>query len=108
LERNNKKKYTRRPPLNEKHYEAIALLAEYGRKRLTHERIARKLRINRRTLYRWRQRPDFDNELRKAIDRQLRKRFGTRRIDGASIAVRTGDIAYLERFFSAFQAVQSE
>jgi predicted DNA-binding transcriptional regulator YafY len=98
------KKCTRRPPLSGKHYAAIELLAESGRKRLTKEKIARKLGISRRTLYRYRQRSDFEKQLRLAIDRK----FGPRRKDDALVAARTGDMAYLERFFSAYQAVQSE
>lgn len=103
-----RKKRSRRQPLTEKHYEAIALLTASGRMRLTRERIARKLRINRRTLYRWEHRSDFRKELRIAIDRKLREEIGPRWRDGAFTAARTGDIAYLERFFNAWESLQSD
>jgi DNA invertase Pin-like site-specific DNA recombinase len=100
MERKKKtKKCTRRTPLSEKHYEAIALLAASGRKRLTHERIARKLRINRRTLYRWRQRPDFEQELRKIIDREVNAIHRKFRMKMRGM-VRIGDIGTITRFLS--------
>jgi hypothetical protein len=64
------KRPSRRPPLSDIHYAAIALLCDI--KRPSHEKIARRLGITRMTLYRYRKRPDFQREL---------KREGRRRAD---------------------------
>lgn len=57
-----------RQPLNEVHYAAIDLLAgKYGRK--SKSEIADILGINRRTLYRYRNRADFRRELAAATNR---------------------------------------
>jgi DNA invertase Pin-like site-specific DNA recombinase len=99
---NKRKKVTRRQPLNEKHYEAIALLAEMGsgRGRLTHEQIARKLRISRRTLYRWRQRPDFDKALRNVIERESNTWMRAHKAKNRA-RVCAGDMRLIERFIMA-------
>lgn len=60
-------------PLDDRHYEAIRLLASVPR--LNHEQIARKLRISRMTLYRWRQRPDFARALNRTINDEVKRRF---------------------------------
>ncbi|KGE20790.1 helix-turn-helix domain-containing protein [Paenibacillus wynnii] len=49
-------------PLDERHYQAIALLADG---RMNYSDIADSVGVTRRTLQRWRQRKDFDRELRK-------------------------------------------
>ncbi|OKP81838.1 hypothetical protein A3844_24960 [Paenibacillus helianthi] len=49
-------------PLDERHYRAIALLADG---RMNYSEVARTCGVERRTLHRWRQRKDFDRELRK-------------------------------------------
>ncbi|MEC0167488.1 phBC6A51 family helix-turn-helix protein [Paenibacillus graminis] len=49
-------------PLDARHYQAIALLADG---RMSYCEIARTCGVDRRTLQRWRQRKDFDRELRK-------------------------------------------
>lgn len=57
----------RRLPLDERHMRALSLLSDIPRK--NYEEIAAELGIDRRTLYRWRARTDFERELRKEIDR---------------------------------------
>jgi hypothetical protein len=49
-------------PLDVRHYQAIALLADG---RLGYAETAASVGVDRRTLQRWRQRKDFDKELRK-------------------------------------------
>jgi hypothetical protein len=58
-----KRKKRARPPLDERHYVAIELLTTVPTPNL--DEISRICTIDRRTLYRWRQRKDFDKELRK-------------------------------------------
>ncbi|OIB03505.1 hypothetical protein AK95_07800 [Paenibacillus sp. LC231] len=73
-----KKRRSRRLPLNERHYAAIELLSDVPSR--NHEDIAHILGISRMTLYRWRQREDFDKELRKAIMRKVRARYPRRKM----------------------------
>ncbi|WP_342438155.1 helix-turn-helix domain-containing protein [Paenibacillus sp. FSL L8-0436] len=49
-------------PMDARHYQAIALLVDG---RMSYCEIADSIGVNRRTLQRWRQRKDFDRELRK-------------------------------------------
>jgi transposase-like protein len=65
-----------------------------------YEDIAKKIGVNRRTLYRWRLRKDFERELRKAIDIKMTAKYGGRHANILD-AARNGDIAYLERLFDA-------
>lgn len=88
----------RRPPLGDKHLQAIQMLTDrktYG----NHEDIARRLGISRMTLYRWRQRADFQKALDKAIQMRIRKRFGNRRRDASYLlaAAAVGDAKTVER-----------
>lgn len=69
-----------RKPLDDRHFLAIALLSEIGRWRMTHEEIARSLSISRRTLARWRKRPDFDKALAAEISRKCRAYLRASRI----------------------------
>ncbi|WP_169083230.1 helix-turn-helix domain-containing protein [Paenibacillus sp. PL91] len=72
MEKRKKKRgnYPKRvPPLGELHYIAIELMAlRVGQ---NYEDTAKELGISVRTLYRWRQRPDFYN----ALIRATRRRF---------------------------------
>lgn len=94
----------RRPPLGERHYKAIDMLSN-SRKYGNHAKIARRLGISRMTLYRWRQRPDFQAELEREIKRKVRERFGDRRTErriwGRYLfgAVAKGDAKKLGKFF---------
>ncbi|MNM83863.1 hypothetical protein D3C81_959330 [compost metagenome] len=54
------------PPLDERHYQAIALLVAG---RMGYAEIAKAIGVDRRTLHRWRKRKDFDRALRKAFDK---------------------------------------
>lgn len=88
-----------RPPLAERHYRAIELLAEVPRK--NYDEIAAAVGIDRRTLFRWRERKDFERELQKAIDKRLssmRKRMPK---SGLLAHVRRGDTAAIEWYFNA-------
>jgi DNA invertase Pin-like site-specific DNA recombinase len=68
-----KRKPRTRPPLDERHYRAIELLA-LKRVHNTLDDIAAGVGVDRRTLYRWRQRKDFDKELRKARRKMIAER----------------------------------
>jgi|GEM_PF-5576710 len=59
-------------PLDDRHYEAVRLLTSVPRLNL--EQIARKVGVDRRTLYRWRQRTDFALLERKIIDDVIKRR----------------------------------
>ncbi|WP_449601061.1 phBC6A51 family helix-turn-helix protein [Paenibacillus sp. Marseille-Q9583] len=61
-----------RPPLDERHYLAIELLTTVPTPNL--DDIAQACTIDRRTLYRWRQRKDFDKEMRKVSRRKMEAR----------------------------------
>ncbi|NOJ71428.1 phBC6A51 family helix-turn-helix protein [Paenibacillus alvei] len=67
-----KRRKSRRLPLNDKQLCAIDLLANTH---LNHEDIARELGVCRMTLYRWRQRPDFERTLQREINRIMNARF---------------------------------
>ncbi|MCL6458140.1 MAG: hypothetical protein K6T85_09055 [Gorillibacterium sp.] len=67
-----KRKKRARPPLDERHYLAIELLTTAPTKNL--DDIARACMVNRRTLYRWRLRKDFERELRKVHERKMNER----------------------------------
>jgi transposase-like protein len=82
----------RRPSLGEIHYEAIALLAT--KRGANYEGIAKQLRISVRTLYRWRQRRDFDRALRVAIEKHVRETVGSR---GYYRPTNADEIAYIFR-----------
>ncbi|WP_339274469.1 phBC6A51 family helix-turn-helix protein [Paenibacillus sp. FSL W8-0426] len=56
--------------LDERHRQAIALLAEG---RLRYGEIADRVGVDRRTLHRWRKRKDFERELRKVLARMERE-----------------------------------
>lgn len=80
-----KRRKSRRQPLDDQHFRAVKLLAS---SRLNHEDVARHLGICRMTLYRWRQRPDFERmlqrEIRRVVDaqfRDLQKRYMPRTVD---------------------------
>ncbi|MFD0675280.1 MULTISPECIES: phBC6A51 family helix-turn-helix protein [unclassified Paenibacillus] len=98
--RKRKGNYKRgRPPLSPIHYAAVELLAgKYGRKSC--EEIAELIGVNRRTLYRWRQRRDFDNALTVEIRRTISERFAGHRPSVMDIA-NSGDIAELIRILQA-------
>ncbi|SMF91202.1 Homeodomain-like domain-containing protein [Paenibacillus uliginis N3/975] len=89
-----KKRRTRRPPLNELHYAAIDLLSDVPTR--NHEDISHILGISRMTLYRWRQRDDFDRELGKAITRKVRAKHPHRKLRWE-----LNTPAQVERFFIA-------
>lgn len=61
-----KRKKRSRPPLDERHYLAIELLTTVPTPNL--DDIARACTVDRRTLYRWRQRKDFARELRRKME----------------------------------------
>lgn len=66
--RKRRKKRTR-PPLDDRHYLAIELLTTVPTLNL--EDIAKQCVVDRRTLYRWRMRKDFERELRKVQQRKI-------------------------------------
>ncbi|MCV9948256.1 phBC6A51 family helix-turn-helix protein [Paenibacillus sp. BT-177] len=61
---NKKRKRRARPPLDERHRLAIEMLARKGIHD-TMDEIASLCGVDRRTLYRWRQREDFNKEYEK-------------------------------------------
>lgn len=65
-----KKRKSRRLPLSEIQLIAIEMLT-YKRGE-NYEDVAKTLRISVRTLYRWRQREDFDKALADAVERRFR------------------------------------
>lgn len=67
-----KRKKRARPPLDERHMVAIELLANY-RTRYTLDEIAEMVTVDRRTLYRWRQRKDFAREYDKAVRKHVER-----------------------------------
>ncbi|WP_134911396.1 phBC6A51 family helix-turn-helix protein [Paenibacillus sp. IHB B 3084] len=79
------KRSSRRLPLSDIHYAAIALLSDV--KRPSHKEIARRLGITRMTLYRYRKRPDFQRELKREIKRRteelMRENRGRARVRAA-------------------------
>lgn len=85
-------------PLDERHYQAIALLVSGT---MGYDDVARACGVDRRTLYRWRQRKDFDRALRKAFDKKsnewmrvMRSRRVPRTVD--DIAWFFGKLGYAE------------
>ncbi|MEI2284439.1 phBC6A51 family helix-turn-helix protein [Paenibacillus polysaccharolyticus] len=64
----NKKRKRRRAELDDRHYLAIELLTTVPTPNL--DDIARHCYVDRRTLYRWRLRKDFQRELTKAQERK--------------------------------------
>lgn len=82
-----KRKKRIRPALDERHYIAIELLTSVPTPNLAD--IAQACAVDRRTLYRWRKRSDFDRELRKvsrkkaeAMRRKARRTQTPMSIDG--------------------------
>lgn len=61
-----KRRRRRQYPLDDRHYRAIALLANA---RDNYEEIAQAVGVSRMSLYRWRKRADFSRELRTLTDR---------------------------------------
>ncbi|MBY3623631.1 helix-turn-helix domain-containing protein [Acinetobacter sp. CUI P1] len=84
-------------PLDARHYQAIELLADG---RLGYAEIASSVNVNRRTLQRWRQRKDFDRELRK-LQTQLANEW--RRASRERMRLRTSQD--MTRFFDALGVV---
>ncbi len=77
IKRKRKHSYPkRRLPLDARHYAAIDMLSEMGRNRPNMAIIGRRLSVDRRTLFRWRQRPDFQAELKHTIMRKVSARIG--------------------------------
>lgn len=99
MKRKRRGNYPKRRPLGPLHYAAIELLSACGRDRLTYEQAAAKLGVDRRTIYRWRQCPDFQRVLQKAIDRKIYELDGSRRKWTVMNAALTGDTREIQRFF---------
>lgn len=62
------------PALDERHYRAIDLLSDLRRGGRTLDDIAEELGVDRRTLYRRRQRKDFARLLEREVRRKVRER----------------------------------
>ncbi|MFM9327957.1 phBC6A51 family helix-turn-helix protein [Paenibacillus mesotrionivorans] len=86
----------RRLPLDERHYRAIDLLTTHPRK--NHEEIAQELGITRMTLFRWRNRPDFDREYRRILSEKVRILTRGRSVDVLAYAMK-GDAEIVEWAF---------
>lgn len=97
-----RKKYR---PLDERHFRAIEMIADIHR--LNYEIIAKRLSVDRRTLYRWRKRKDFAEMLRKTIDRNIREKFGPP-FGSACNAIDRGDITYIELFMNRLSRKSKE
>lgn len=93
MSRKSKRRGRPVPPLDARHYRAIALLAEG---RLGYAETAVIVGVDRRTLQRWRQRKDFDRELRK-LQTQLANQW--RRASRERMRLRTSQD--MTRFFDA-------
>jgi AcrR family transcriptional regulator len=85
------------PPLDDRHYLAIELLAEL--KRLSREDIAKACGVSRMTLYRWEQRKDFRREYEKLVQAKLRGMF-PRKSAIVKLALK-GDIDAVTRILDA-------
>lgn len=86
----------RRPPLDERHYRAIEMLTRVPR--MNYEEIASELGVNRRTLYRWRNRRDFAKAYRELADAKFKAKFRRMRTDILAYALR-GETGIVEWFF---------
>lgn len=89
----------RRLPLQPYHYRAIDMLTQVPR--MNYEEIASELGVNRRTLFRWRQRPDFDRELRREINRKWEAYQKTIPKPNLLAMALSGDVDAIEWFFNA-------
>lgn len=86
-----------RHPLDERHLRAISMLANVPTPTL--EEVSAAVGVDRRTLYRWRHRKDFDRLLRMTIDERLsalRKRIPK---TGLLAFARRGDTDVIAWFF---------
>lgn len=95
-----KRKKRARPPLDDRHRLAIELLTTVPTPTL--EETAQACGVDRRTLYRWRNRTDFKREMRKVQDRKMNEfRRGMRRQFDARIA----NVKDLEAVFNALRLI---
>lgn len=95
-----KRKKRARPPLDDRHRLAIELLTMVPTPNL--EDIAKACYVDRRTLYRWRLRKDFDKELRKVSER---KSDEYRRMINREFKTRLTNAKDFEQVFQALQLV---
>lgn len=95
-----KRKKRRRPDLDDRHLVAIELLTTVPTPTL--EEIAQVCGVDRRTLYRWRLRKDFQREMRKAQDRKLNE---FRRSMRRQFDARITNAKDLEAVFNALQLI---
>lgn len=84
------------PPLDERHYRAIEMLTKVPR--MNYEKIAAELAVNRRTLYRWRERPDFQRAYKELSRAVAKARFKHMKADILSYALR-GETGIVTWFF---------
>ncbi|MCM3497656.1 phBC6A51 family helix-turn-helix protein [Paenibacillus sp. FSL K6-1566] len=85
-----RRKKRARPPLDDRHRLAIELLTAVPSQNL--EDIAQACGVNRRTLFRWRLRKDFERELRKVQQRKadeyrrrMKRKFNARITDARDL-----------------------
>lgn len=94
-----RRKKRTRPPLDDRHRLAIELLTTIPTQNL--EEIAQACLVDRRTLYRWRLRKDFQREQRKVQERknaEYRRRLRQRR-------AQVLDVGDIEEIFRAFRLI---
>lgn len=82
-------------PLSEKHLLAIEIMT-FG-KRYTQSEIAKMLGVSRMTLYKWRQRKDFDRLLEKTIRSNHERRMRRIRDDSLTQMALAGDVVSIEK-----------
>ncbi|RAV03036.1 phBC6A51 family helix-turn-helix protein [Paenibacillus sp. YN15] len=86
----------RRPPLDERHYRAIEMLTRVPR--MNYEEIAAELGVDRRTLYRWRERPDFQRAYKELSRAVAKAKFKHMKADMLSYAL-CGETGVVTWFF---------
>lgn len=91
-----KRKKRTRPPLDARHYLAIELLTSVPTQNL--EDIAGACGVDRRTLFRWRLRKDFERELRK-VQQRKNAEYGRRIRQRQAQVMDIGDIEQIFRVF---------